>query len=584
MGGTVPQRQRAVGAGRGEPRRPLGGLHLVGGRSPAAAASRSPVGLAGRAVRRQQPRPARLRLRPGWLDRPAAVRRQQRPALPAVEVLRRSRFGSHQDQVPCPQRRRPVVRPRLVARRASSRPSCRGTATASRTPRWSSTPAPTGSSTRATSGSRPTTAWARPPAPARSGRAAAPADSPLISNTATEWSPGGGTLFTDTSRPAPDHLPGLERALHELPDQPELRPDRALCEPGPALLPHRRRGRRRRAPDRRPHRGARPWRPSAATPSTSRDGASTRPTPSSIRSTSTSTASPCPSSPTSRGPTSVPAFPGLGSAHGFSAVVGAGSRHPPGVCLRDRRGHARQQRPRLPDGRRARLRAHRQPRGGHRPAWARSRSRAGRSTPTPPSPVTVHLFVDGVATAVVADRRPPRRRRRLPGQGPAPRVRRHDPGGRRAPSGVRLRLNVGPGTNKYLGCRTVVVPGGTPIGSLENATGRERWGRGRRLGPRPRHSCGRSRSTCTSTGSESPPPPSQSRPDVGSVFPLYGPAHGFTATVPAAPGGAHRVRLRHQRGHRLGRTACSAAARWSSPTRALREPGVGPRPGRARSR
>ncbi len=97
-------------------------------------------------------------------------------------------------------------------------------------------------------------------------------------------------------------------------------------------------------------------------------------------------------------------------------------------------------------------------------------------------------------------------------------------------------IDVGIGSNALIGCRTVVVPGGNPFGSLDAAVG----------------GAGRATVSGWTIDPDTTAPidvhvyvdgafaglvtAGSARPDVGNVFPVYGPNHGYGVTVPAARG------------------------------------------------
>ncbi len=132
--------------------------------------------------------------------------------------------------------------------------------------------------------------------------------------------------------------------------------------------------------------------------------------------------------------------------------------------------------------------------------------------------------------------------------------------------------NVGLGlTDTTLGCRTVVV-GGNPFGNFESATAGpdtvslSGWALDPdSAAPIDVHVYVDGRWTAMTTASTN-------RPDVGSAFPAYGAAHGFSTS--AGGGGRHpqRVRLRHQHGERHGQHAARVPHRGGGrqPVRALR--------------
>ena len=205
--------------------------------------------------------------------------------------------------------------------------------------------------------------------------------SPLIPNTATEWSPGGGTLFTDTS--------GRLRIIYQVWNAPYTSyPTNPNCD-GPGLCASQ--GQRfYRIDGVAATAGHLTVDPIGALDQATLSGNSINisgwgldpSTTSSIQVHVYVDGAAVPLVANESRPDVGAAFPGLGSAHGFSAVVGAGPGTHQVCAFGIGVGTPGQQRARLPHGGRPRLRALREPRGGHAPAWARSRSRAGRSIPT----------------------------------------------------------------------------------------------------------------------------------------------------------------------------------------------------------
>ena len=103
-------------------------------------------------------------------------------------------------------------------------------------------------------------------------------------------------------------------------------------------------------------------------------------------------------------------------------------------------------------------------------------------------------------------------------------------------------INVGPGANNQLGCRTVVVPSGPPFGSLDTVA---------RAGPGAVSVTGWAIDPDTASPIEvhvyvdgqgfNLGPVSASRADVAKAFPGYGPNHGFVATLGGIVPGPHTV-------------------------------------------
>ncbi len=105
-------------------------------------------------------------------------------------------------------------------------------------------------------------------------------------------------------------------------------------------------------------------------------------------------------------------------------------------------------------------------------------------------------------------------------------------------------INIGPGTNVLIGCRTVDVPG--PIGSLDSVTSNEqgklRVGGWASDPDAPRtseavHFYATGPAGTTSAAGVT----TLSRPDVSAAIPWVGPMSGFVATVPTAGAGVNRV-------------------------------------------
>lgn len=149
------------------------------------------------------------------------------------------------------------------------------------------------------------------------------------------------------------------------------------------------------------------------------------------------------------------------------------------------------------------------------------------------SAVTTHIYVNGVGYAVTANSNRPDIGGGLPAYGPA-----HGfvadlpaPGG--AVTVCAYGINVGVGAHSLLGCRTTTVPTGSPIGVIDTLT--------------------RSGANVTGSGWVFDPDTAASipvhvyvngvgyavaangnRPDFAGTMPLYGAAHGYSFTLPAA--------------------------------------------------
>ncbi len=164
--------------------------------------------------------------------------------------------------------------------------------------------------------------------------------------------------------------------------------------------------------------------------------------------------------------------------------------------------------------------------GGIRVAgWAQDRD-------TPTASITVPIYVDGTARAV------------LTANSPRPDVGAHSfsaviPTGAGTHQVSAYGINVGLGENGTLGCRTVTVIG-NPIGRVDRTSYSPAGLRisGWALDPNtvapikvPVYVDGRARAVTTA---------SLARPDIGHAFPGYGNDHGFAVTIPIG-GGPHMV-------------------------------------------
>lgn len=151
------------------------------------------------------------------------------------------------------------------------------------------------------------------------------------------------------------------------------------------------------------------------------------------------------------------------------------------------------------------------------------------------SPIYVWASVDGVGGPMLASVPRADVAAVVPGAGPA-----HGFSALLAASpGTRTvcvtAVNTGPGANTDLGCRQVVVPGGSPVGNLEVARGVTGGVQvvGWALDP---DTTASPYLLATVDGRAQYLVASGSRPDIGAAFPGYGSAFGFSATLAAAPG------------------------------------------------
>jgi len=151
----------------------------------------------------------------------------------------------------------------------------------------------------------------------------------------------------------------------------------------------------------------------------------------------------------------------------------------------------------------------------------------------------VHVYIDGVGNRIVADVPRADVGNAYPGSGSNHGFSKSFPVSGGAHSVCVYAINVGPGANTELGCRTVSTPGGAPRGVID--------------------SVGTTSSGITVAGWALDPDTAASipvhvyvdsssvgivannpRPDLASSFPGYGINHGYSTTVAASPG-PHRV-------------------------------------------
>lgn len=153
------------------------------------------------------------------------------------------------------------------------------------------------------------------------------------------------------------------------------------------------------------------------------------------------------------------------------------------------------------------------------------------------SAVTTHIYVSGVGYAVTANANRPDIGGGLPAYGP-------DHGfvvDLPAPGGVvnvcAYGINVGVGAHTLLGCRTTTVPTGSPIGVIDTLTrsGANVTGSGWVFDPDtaasiPVHVYVNGVGYAVSANGN--------RPDFAGTMPAYGPAHGYSFSIPVAAGSA----------------------------------------------
>ncbi len=154
------------------------------------------------------------------------------------------------------------------------------------------------------------------------------------------------------------------------------------------------------------------------------------------------------------------------------------------------------------------------------------------------TPIPVHVYVDGVGSAIVADQSRADLGTVFPGYGPAHAFNALIP----APAGWHkvdvYGIDVGPGDNRLIGSRMVLV-GGEPFGAVDSVSVSNGiltvagWAIDPDTAdPIPVH--------VYIDSSPSAITANVSRPDVGIVYPDYGPNHGFATSRSISPG-THQV-------------------------------------------
>ncbi len=155
--------------------------------------------------------------------------------------------------------------------------------------------------------------------------------------------------------------------------------------------------------------------------------------------------------------------------------------------------------------------------------------------PDSTDPIQVHVYAGPVGTPLTADQPRADVGSAYPGFGDAHGFSATVPAGVGPQRVCAYGIDVGGGGNRLLGCATVNVPSGSPIGSLDLVRG-SYWGidvAGWAIDP----------NTAASIpvhvyvdGRGTPLTASGRRDDVAAALPGYGRAHGFSARMPASPG------------------------------------------------
>ena len=146
--------------------------------------------------------------------------------------------------------------------------------------------------------------------------------------------------------------------------------------------------------------------------------------------------------------------------------------------------------------------------------------------PDTTAPIPVHVYVDGVGTALTANGTRPDVAAAFAGYGPSHGFSASIPASGGSHQVCVYGINVGVGANSLIGCREVTVPSGAPFGALDVATSEPGsiQTAGWAIDPDtaasiPVHVYVDGVGTATTADGV--------RPDVGAAFPGYGSAHGF---------------------------------------------------------
>lgn len=155
--------------------------------------------------------------------------------------------------------------------------------------------------------------------------------------------------------------------------------------------------------------------------------------------------------------------------------------------------------------------------------------------PDTTDPVTLRVQSGGTSTTIVASGSRADVAAAFPGYGPAHGFSAVIPTDSGSRTVCVTAVDVGAGSDVSLGCRTATVPGGSPTGNFEAATGR----------PGGVHLKGWALDPDTTTpiyvwvdtaGFSGLVRANVSRPDIGAAYPTMGPDHGFSTVVAVPPG------------------------------------------------
>jgi hypothetical protein len=160
--------------------------------------------------------------------------------------------------------------------------------------------------------------------------------------------------------------------------------------------------------------------------------------------------------------------------------------------------------------------------------------------PDTTSPIQVHVYVDGRGTpALTANQSRPDVGALYPASGSNHGYTGLIPATPGAHSVCAYAINVGAGSNSLLGCTTAVVPGGSPFGTLDTVRGVSGGvtAAGWAIDPDTGSPIGVHVYVDSTVGTVGvATTASMARADVGAAFPAYGAGHGYGVTVPATPG------------------------------------------------
>jgi hypothetical protein len=155
--------------------------------------------------------------------------------------------------------------------------------------------------------------------------------------------------------------------------------------------------------------------------------------------------------------------------------------------------------------------------------------------PSTTGSIDLHVYVDGVGRAIKADGNRPDLPSVYPGLGSAHGFNAFIPASPGSHQVCVFGIDVGAGDNSLIDCRNVFVPGASPFGSLDVASG----------GPGQVRVGGWAIDTDTSGPIDvhvyvdqfgTAMKADKYRPDVGAAYPASGADHGFDATINASPG------------------------------------------------